>query len=184
MSLETPVPIRLAQTLGITTSLILAGSTLSTSMVTIPRILESPPNLLIQQWGHMYDVGKKTGPIASSIASSAFFYLAYKTHVSSLALLNTTGPWIGRNWLYTLAGVLSVGIVPYTFAFILPTNKKLLRLVEGTRRIEMSKEEVVLQSQEERNAHQLVDWWAVLNLGRGAMLVGSGVLGVWASLGW
>merc|ERR1712000_541897 len=69
MPSETPLPIRLAQTLGITSSLILSGMTLSTSLTTVPRLLESPPTLLLQQWGHMYDRGRKTGPpIASSPA--------------------------------------------------------------------------------------------------------------------
>ncbi|CZT07892.1 uncharacterized protein RAG0_13178 [Rhynchosporium agropyri] len=181
-SLETPLPIRLAQTLGITSSLVLAGQTLSTSFVTAPRLLESPASLLLRQWGNMYDVGKKTGPTISAIASSAFFYLAYKTHISNLALLNTTGNWTGRNWLYTLAGFLSVGIVPYTFAVMLPTNKELLRKVEVVRRVETSEEDEVERKDLERNAHQLVDSWATLNLGRGFMLLGSGVLGVWASL--
>merc|ERR1711977_167560 len=48
MPSETPLPIRLAQTLGITSSLILSGMTLSTSLTTVPRLLESPPTLLLQ----------------------------------------------------------------------------------------------------------------------------------------
>jgi len=34
----------------------------------------------------------------------------------------------------------------------------------------------------EETAHKLVDWWGVLNLGRAAMLVASGVVGVWTTL--
>ncbi len=31
----------------------------------------------------------------------------------------------------------------------------------------------------EETAHKLVDWWGVLNLGRGALLLVSGLVGVW-----
>lgn len=89
----------------------------------------------------------------------------------------------GRVWIYALAGLMSVGIVPYTLAVMVPTNKRLLRKVEVNQMVELGKEDVEEQRDSERSAHQLVDWWGVLNLGRGTMLAGSGVLGVWASLG-
>ncbi|KAH6707719.1 hypothetical protein BKA61DRAFT_558269 [Leptodontidium sp. MPI-SDFR-AT-0119] len=180
-SIPLPLPIRLAQTLGITTSLILAGSTLSTSLTTVPRLLESPPTLLLQQWSHMYAVGKKTGPPISFLSSMAFFYLAWKAHVKPRVV-----------WMYALAGVLGVGIVPYTFAVLMGTNKRLLRKVESARVMELREEDLDLdldldlkldaQRDEEMSAHQLVDWWGVLNLGRGVMLAGSGALGLWAAL--
>ncbi|KAH9208438.1 hypothetical protein DL95DRAFT_395285, partial [Leptodontidium sp. 2 PMI_412] len=176
-SIPLPLPIRLAQTLGITTSLILAGSTLSTSLTTVPRLLESPPTLLLQQWSHMYAVGKKTGPPISFLSSMAFFYVAWKAHVKPRVfggILSGSGSAKGRVWMYALAGVLGVGIVPYTFAVLMGTNKRLLRKVESARVMELREEDLDLdldlkldaQRDEEMSAHQLVDWWGVLNLGR------------------
>merc|ERR1711939_611610 len=166
MPSETPLPIRLAQTLGITSSLILSGMTLSTSLTTVPRLLESPPTLLLQQWGHMYDRGRKTGPPIALLSSTTFFYLAYKAHVSPLSSFplssSSTSPYI-------LAGLLSISIIPYTFAILMPTNKQLLR------KVEVLGEDEVEMREAERSAHQLVDWWGVLNLGRGVLLVGNGV---------
>lgn len=34
----------------------------------------------------------------------------------------------------------------------------------------------------EENAHVLVDWWGVLNLGRGVLITAAGVLGAWTAL--
>ncbi|KAH7323669.1 hypothetical protein BKA65DRAFT_598236 [Rhexocercosporidium sp. MPI-PUGE-AT-0058] len=186
MPTDQPLPIRLAQTLGITTSLLLAGSTLSTSLTTIPRLLESPPTLLLQQWGHMYDVGRKTGPPVACVASVSFFWLAWRARLESGVravsdVVGTRGR--GRVWIYSIAGILSIGIIPYTFAVIMGTNRKLLRKVEVTRLVELSREDLLEQKDSERSAHQLVDWWGVLNLGRGVMLAVSGGLGVWAALG-
>ncbi|KAH7380917.1 hypothetical protein BKA64DRAFT_749649 [Cadophora sp. MPI-SDFR-AT-0126] len=174
MATETPLPIRLAQTLGITSSLILSGMTLSTSLTTVPRLLESPPSLLLQQWGHMYDRGKKTGSPIALLSSTSFFYLAYKAH-TSLSLSH-------KVYSYILAGLLSIGIIPYTFVVLVPTNRQLLRKVEVLGKVELSREDEKEMREAERSAHQLVDWWGVLNLGRGVLLVGSGVLGFWASL--
>ena len=64
----------------------------------------------------------------------------------------------------------------------MPTNKQLLRKVEVLGKVELSGEDEVEMREAERSAHQLVDWWGVLNLGRGVLLVGSGVVGeVWAA---
>ncbi|KAK2626769.1 hypothetical protein QTJ16_003944 [Diplocarpon rosae] len=172
-----PLPIRLAQTVGITSSLVLAGMTLSTSITTVPRLLESPPSLLLQQWGHMYNAGKRTGPPISILASLSYFFLAYRAH---------TSPWLfaGRKaGLFVAAGVLSVGIVPYTFAVLMQTNRDLLRRVEVLGRVDLSRDEMREMQDGEKNAHQLVDKWALLNLGRAAMLLASGLLGVWGVVG-
>jgi hypothetical protein len=62
MSQTNPLPIRIAQTLGLGTSLMLAGSTLTTSIYLIPRLLESPTPLMLRQWDGMFQQGKRTAP--------------------------------------------------------------------------------------------------------------------------
>ncbi|EKD15970.1 uncharacterized protein L3040_003405 [Drepanopeziza brunnea f. sp. 'multigermtubi'] len=162
-----PLPIRLAQTLGITTSLVLAGTSLSTSTTTIPRLLESPPALLLQQWRHMYAAGRATAPPVAAVAALSYFFLAYRARSGA-------GAGAGAG-MYVAAGLLSVGIVPYTFAVMMRTNRRLLG-----RAAELG---VEVEGEGEESAHQLVDRWGVLNLGRAAMLLASGLLGVWGVVG-
>ncbi len=54
MSTEASVPIRIAQTLGITSSLMLGGISLGFSSFTVPRLMESPTPLMLRQWKKMY----------------------------------------------------------------------------------------------------------------------------------
>lgn len=97
----------------------------------------------------MYDTGKKTVPPLAILSSTAFFYLARKAHVAPALFdgivdglsLASHGVQRGRVGAYTLAGILSIGIIPYTFAVLLPTNKRLLRKVEVLGSVEMSKED-------------------------------------------
>jgi hypothetical protein len=74
---DTPLPIRLVQTIGITTSSILAGSVASASFALVPRLLESPTPLLLKQWGNAYNAGKKNAPPFAVLSSACYFYLAY-----------------------------------------------------------------------------------------------------------
>jgi hypothetical protein len=72
---------------------------------------------------------------------------------------------------------LVVGIVPYTLLFMNGTNNKLL---EKAKEVEvLAKGDEYVESKGDGSAHQLVDWWGLLNLGRGVMLAVGGVLGVW-----
>ena len=79
------------------------------------------------------------------------------------------------------AGVLSVGIVPYTVALMAGTNRKLLRKRDETKALGVG-DKVTEVGLGDETAHKLVDWWGVLNLGRGLMLAASGVLGTWTAL--
>jgi hypothetical protein len=177
MASDSPLPIRLAQTLGITTSLIFAGVNASLSIFLIPRILESPTPLLLKQWSRMYEAGKAVGRPAGAIAALSFFYLSYHHHTTSVSSFVDNS----QAWGYLTAGLLSIGIVPYTILVIMPTNNKLLKKADETRALE-KEDHVVKVGLGEETAHQLADWWGVLNLGRGVMLTASGVLGLWLAL--
>jgi len=54
MSTEASIPIRIAQTLGITSSLMLGGLSLGFSTFTVPRLMESPTPLMLRQFQKMY----------------------------------------------------------------------------------------------------------------------------------
>jgi hypothetical protein len=177
MATDKPMPIRIAQTLGITTSALLAGNTLSLSFFTIPRFLESPTPLMLRQWKAMFLAGKVLSPPAAALAALSYFYLSYDFHTSS------TSPFVSNSVSisYLVAGTLSIGILGYTFGIQMPTNIKLLKKVDETSALEKT-DEVVEVGLGEETAHKLVDNWGLLNLGSGFMLTVSAVLGAWTAL--
>ena len=79
---------------------------------------------------------------------------------------------------YLAAGLLTVGIVPYTLAVIRPTNEKLLAKAKETKTLAIT-DEVVEIGQGNETAHKLVDNWGVLNLGRAVMVAAASMVGLW-----
>ncbi|KAA8570365.1 hypothetical protein EYC84_002659 [Monilinia fructicola] len=188
---DVQLPIRFAEVVAITASSALAGANLSISFITVPRILESPPHLLLKQWNNLFQQGKAFFPVASLIPAGSYFFLAYK-QTSKLKLK-----------LFGAAGALAVGIIPYTLLFMLYTNSKLLGKVDEAQGVyanqsggdwdddrersdrsykkSSSSRRKVLDDDDEdvRTAHELVDRWALLNLGRSAMMIASAAIGTW-----
>lgn len=76
---------------------------------------------------------------------------------------------------------MAVSIVPYTLVFMRSTNEKLTAKHAEVRTVEKFDEAVEVQRGPE-TAHRLLDNWGLLNLGRGALLTFSGVLGLWTAL--
>ncbi|ESZ99609.1 hypothetical protein SBOR_0020 [Sclerotinia borealis F-4128] len=200
------LPIRLAQCIGITASSALAGASLSISFIAVPRLLESPPHLLLKQWNNLFQQGKAFFPIASLVPAGSFFFLAYK-QTSKLKLK-----------LFAAAGALAVGIIPYTLLCMMSTNTKLLGKVDeaqvvyanqsggdwddvssgsGRKHKKSSKDRERSDrsykkssssrrkpleeegDEDVRTAHELVDRWALLNVGRGIMMIASAAVGTW-----
>ena len=60
-------PIRLLQTLGITSAAILGSMTLTLSFFDIPAMLLVPTPLALRQWSQMFNLGKKVGPSFSVV---------------------------------------------------------------------------------------------------------------------
>ncbi|KAL5349204.1 hypothetical protein ACLOAV_005492 [Pseudogymnoascus australis] len=164
MAALTPITARVLQTIGLTTTAILAGTSASFSLYAVPRILESPTPLLLKQFKHMYTAGHDSLPAGTVVAATSLLYLAYDSRTAG------TAAWRG----YVTAAVLAVGIVPYTIAVMLSTNNVLLGMAE-------EKEEKV----EKRAAEVkiLVDRWALMNLGRSVLLASAAVTAAWTALG-
>ncbi|KAA8570364.1 hypothetical protein EYC84_002659 [Monilinia fructicola] len=179
---DVQLPIRFAEVVAITASSALAGANLSISFITVPRILESPPHLLLKQWNNLFQQGKAFFPVASLIPAGSYFFLAYK-QTSKLKLK-----------LFGAAGALAVGIIPYTLLFMLYTNSKLLGKVDEAQGVYANqsggdwddvssgsgrKHKKIFQGSRKKTAHELVDRWALLNLGRSAMMIASAAIGTW-----
>jgi len=75
------------------------------------------------------------------------------------------------------------GILPYTLTVMRKTNTRLMEKEVEVRGLSVEAGDKVVQvGLGEETAHSLVDWWGVLNLGRGVMAAVSGVLALWATL--
>jgi len=124
----------------------------------------------------MFIAGKHAAIPGALLSSVSYFYLAYNA-------LSSSNPFAGNGagYSYLASGVLSVGIIPFTFAVFMPTNNKLEAKEEETRMLEKT-DEVVEIGLAGETAKVLVDRWGVLNLGRVGMLITASVVGIWTSL--
>ncbi|RDL41802.1 uncharacterized protein BP5553_01781 [Venustampulla echinocandica] len=167
-----PLPLRITQAIGLTSSSLMTGTALSISFLFTPILLQSPSGVLLRQWASLYGTMKTVAQVNTAITSASFFYLAYKIHNREIS-----------GWLagYVAAGVLNVAIVPYTLIVMRGTNGKLLRKEEEVRGLGKMDNAVDITVEGE-TVHQLVDWWAVLHLGR-CLMLGTGLgLGLWSVL--
>jgi hypothetical protein len=168
-------PIRVAQVLGLTGTAALAGVVFSFSGLVVPRILESPTPLLLNQWKHAYHVGKARVPPLAGVCASSFLYLAYEAH-------KHTANTVPYKWkVYVTSALLTLGIMPYTLFIMQPTNRKLVSKEEETRGLAVT-DTIVEAGLGGETAHALVDKWATMNIGRVALLGAAAVLAAWATL--
>ncbi|KAK3341246.1 hypothetical protein B0T25DRAFT_335606 [Lasiosphaeria hispida] len=184
-----PTGIRLAQSAGIFLSASLSGASVAISAFVIPRLLESPVPLMLRQWFNSFKAGRAFMPGFAVLAAANYFYLAAAIPRKFGGGAGLTG----RAYAYLAAGVLSVGIIPYTYAVMMPTNKRLVARVEGVESVEADIGLVAEEGEAARVAEEsawvkgegskyLVDRWATLNLGRAIMVAASAVLGIGASV--
>ncbi|KAK1755195.1 hypothetical protein QBC47DRAFT_414094 [Echria macrotheca] len=167
-----------AQLTALLLSTTLSGASLAISTLLIPRLLESPTDLMLRQWLSTYTSGRRAIVPLTLVASSAYFYLSF-----------VTPPPIKR--VYGLAGALCFGIVPYTVLFMRGTNGKIMGRVDeqGVKMVAKGEGEgeggdvwAKGDGGKPEGSKYLVDWWATLNFGRGVMLFASSVVGLTAAL--
>jgi hypothetical protein len=111
---------------------------------------------LARQWQTVFDIGKKAGPVLALLASGSWLYTFQRLPASST---------LQRRLLLIAAG-LSVSIVPFTFVAMSRTNNELIRRAEAATRGEDSdgKPDAQTGTVEHLQTHDLVRWWAKLNL--------------------
>ncbi|KAK0731302.1 hypothetical protein B0H67DRAFT_474517 [Lasiosphaeris hirsuta] len=190
MTTTTPNPtgIRIAQSAAIFISASLSGASVAISAFVIPRLLESPVTLMLRQWFNSFRAGRAFLPGFALLAGANYFYLA-----AVLPRKSGGGGLTGRAYSYLTAGALCAGIIPYTYAVMMPTNKRLIARVEGVESVEADIGLVAEEGEAARVAEQsawvkgegskyLVDRWATLNLGRAVIIAASAVLGIGATI--
>ncbi|KUI70620.1 hypothetical protein VM1G_05773 [Cytospora mali] len=183
MSTPPPTSIRLTQAASILISTLASGSSIALSTLLIPRLLESPTPLMVRQWTNSYNVTKLIFPFLGNL--STVLYLTLAGHYHTRLSAGTRGA------LYLAAGALCLSVTPYTWAFVIPLNKRILRKAEEMKGLEgkrleemeaMDLEEEGVGPRGEEGAKWLVDQWGVWNLGRGVAWGVAGVLGLAATV--
>ncbi|KAI4225471.1 MAG: hypothetical protein L6R36_003903 [Xanthoria steineri] len=155
--------IRTCQGLGITSSSFLAGALYSISLLGIPAILvgNSNASLIASQWHSIFSVGQKVGPTLAILGTVNYLYVARGKYGSQY------DPRVWKSFVG--AAVATMGIIPFTFIFLKPTNDVLL---SQTAKTTLSEIEV----------RALVEKWASLNLVRSGLLVIGTALGLYGAL--
>ena len=168
-SLDTPTLLRVIKAAAIFISAASSGTLLTISAFGVPNFLAIPSNLMLQQWEHTYNQGKKFMPPIAGTAALGYFYLAHRFG----GLSATTGPARA----FALAGGLCISIVPYTTALMKPTNNALLKKREESKGLTLG-----MAGVEDLGAKQLVGRWGMMNLGRSALLGSAAFIALFVSL--
>ncbi|KAF1834733.1 hypothetical protein BDW02DRAFT_497496 [Decorospora gaudefroyi] len=159
-----PTGLVIAQTVGITASLFLLGNNASLSLIAIPAAMQAPASLAVKQWHTIFTRGLAMGPPLAIASALATGYVAYMQDPDSLPFK-----------LNIAATILLPSIVPFTFAFIVPTNNKLMAKKDELGSASLEDKSIEANAAEGETVHELMDRWATLNMAR-AVLVGAGAL--------
>lgn len=167
---DTSGHIRLTQATSIALLTTASGLNLGLSFFVIPRLLESPTPLMLRQWANMYSVTSKLLPPVFILSGFVDGYHGYKLP--------------GKARLYWSAAALAWSVVPFTWAFLLPINKKLLAKVEDVKMLDMAVGDVLGEEMgaKEETGHALIDKWGVLNVYRGGAAFVVGCIGLYAAM--
>ncbi|OTB05736.1 hypothetical protein M426DRAFT_319716 [Hypoxylon sp. CI-4A] len=161
-----PPSLRVLQATSIALQTTAAGLSASLSVFLIPRLMESPPSLLAQQFTHAISSAHRLLPLPLVLPGFLHAYLAYQI------------PRKAR--VYVLAAFLTFTTLPWTKVAMIPLNR------EMARRSVLYKQagvEVDIEAKEDaENAHVLADKWASRNLYRPVIALISGCLGLYAAL--
>ncbi|KAK9418513.1 hypothetical protein SUNI508_08001 [Seiridium unicorne] len=166
-----PAHIRLTQATSIALLTTASGLNLGLSFFVVPRLLESPTALMLRQWGNMYKVTSKTLAPALMLPVALNAYLAYSLP--------------GKSRIYGFVAALAFSILPYTYALLMPINRKLLSKVEEVKALGAGVGDVLggEMGTREDSGHALIDNWGLYNLYRGGAALVAGGVSLYAILG-
>ncbi|KAI0837098.1 DUF1772-domain-containing protein [Hypoxylon sp. FL0890] len=157
MSTPTSIPptLRFLQGTSIALLTTTAGLSASLSIFVIPRLMESPPQLLTLQFTRAISSAHRLLVLPLVLPGFLHGYLAYRLPAKAR--------------LYALAAALTFSNLPWTRAVMMPLNRKMERLV-------------VFSDEAPDNAHEVADKWATRNLYRGVVTFVAGCIGLYAAL--
>jgi noranthrone monooxygenase len=152
----------LAQIAAVSSSIWLSGEIFTYSWGAVPAVLEAcstSQHLAAKQWATFYHKGHSLGPPFAILGAGGFIWLALKSGC----------------WLYWGAAILDIGIVPYTFAFMVQTNSRIFEFANV-------KDSPEKPASEENQLAPLLNRWACLNTVRSLFPLAGGILGLVAAL--
>ena len=162
-----------------------SGAIGSISWQSVPALLDAPAPLLARQWKKIFDQGKVAAPPMAVLSSAIFGYLAYRGKFAHVLdedeKLTIPEPTASSGFkLYTVAAILVPSIIPYTVFLMSGINNKLQEKARSLANASLTDTAVESGVAQGETAHELLDKWATLNLGRSLLpLLGTLVAG-WA----
>lgn len=184
-----PTTVRIAQTLGITTSAFVAGkrptpldqipltqsigSILSMSVFSVPSLLLAPSPVLVRQWQLSFNREKIINPAIALVSAFSYFWLSWRLYGG----LNHP-----KAEMYALSVICTLGVWPYTIFGMMPTNRKLFKKYDEMKGLSVHEQATEVGLAKGESAKGLLDRWGMLNIGRGMLPLLGAVLGLWSTL--
>lgn len=151
--------IRTAQVLGLTSSILLSGANIGSSILTVPMLYTRPASITAPIFSEFYYRGAVTLVPLSLFSGSCSVLVAY--------LL----PSQARLW--ALAAVITCSQLPWTLLVMRPTNNRLIAIASSQTELEKASQGEVVG---------LLRQWAWMNILRGLLALAGGLTGVYAVL--
>ncbi|KAL8792404.1 MAG: hypothetical protein Q9195_005018 [Heterodermia aff. obscurata] len=142
------------------------GAMMSLSLMAIPVLLDTTTHApqLFHQWARMYHYGHQVLP---AMAIGTFLLHSY----TSVQKRKARKSWA----IFTLAGVTTMSMLPFTWIFMVPTNNELFRLRE------VSQTEPAVRGIVE--AKELVVKWSWLHITRTLLPLAGAIIGAVGAFG-
>ncbi|KAF2834515.1 hypothetical protein M501DRAFT_1046966 [Patellaria atrata CBS 101060] len=172
------IGVRLAQTVGITTTAFLAGQLAGISFLTIPAIMEAPSPLAVKQYQKVRNNSLPYTPLLVVVSSALFGYLGY--HKCKLPA------WLGWTCLhprlFITAAVFVFSIIPYSILTVEPVDHKLENKAETLSTASLTDNSTEAGIHYQDTVKGLLDRFATMNLGRAAIAFAAAAMGTWGAI--
>lgn len=161
--MDSPTTILATQIVSISTAFLTSGAIVCLSYSSVPILVAADPKTSIPQTRDLFSSGSHIFPQLASVATSGFAYLAYHSPLGSNTQMQ-----------YAAAAIGTIGIAPFTFLLMAPTNFTIRGIKET--------DEGIKEAGGPERVRTLIRKFGRLNAVRGTiMAVGAGV-GLWAAL--
>ncbi|KAF2014543.1 hypothetical protein BU24DRAFT_493129 [Aaosphaeria arxii CBS 175.79] len=182
-AMESLTPV--VQAVSILASAIAAGTNISTSILTIPALLQTTDaNTLARQWHKLYTAGIVPMISLAMGSSVGFAVLAWRSTLAPRLAVDGYGVSNVRRNLYVGATVAMAGLGPYTLGLMGGVIQELTVRATGRAKgvSQVKKGGAAATNSELVETRQLVESWGRLNFWRGIMLLTGAGMGVAATL--
>ncbi|KAI5236526.1 DUF1772-domain-containing protein [Aureobasidium subglaciale] len=149
---------------GLSSAAWLSGNISALSMVSVPAVanIKADSKLsnghAVRIWEQNFSLGKTQNPPIALASAGSLAFLAW----SSRSLRTVTAVGLRSSPLFAVAAVTTIGIVPYTIAFMTTTNNQLLAYAEKAKKDDLSVTET-------EDVDVLLQRWTSLNRVRGLL---------------